>query len=282
MATKAARFQKNNSTAGSSDKERAPAGSAAHEPDIAAGQLRIRKCMSLPYEQEYKSILKCKTVDESLHSVARSEPADIGRSDKGITFGNIGVREYSRTLGDNPSCSSGPPVSISWDYKPLREMSVEAYEESRPSRRSQMEMVLPRKLRSEMLKKDWAISQRQIAEAVRRNVKIKNQRRTTVNNLGKASSFEVTFEKLTRKIKRTLMFQKSVSKQCKELEMKHNEAQRLRKQQMLEAQMADEYETEARSVVSKEAKDSVVEEKSGVSVDSPMQEPEEESATEDI
>ena len=95
-----------------SDKEQAP---SPHEPDIAAGQVRMKRCMSVPYEREQKSILKCKTVDESLHSVAnqstRSEPANIGRpSNKGITFGNIGIREYARTLGDNPSCSSGPPV----------------------------------------------------------------------------------------------------------------------------------------------------------------------------
>mmetsp|Transcript_41121 Transcript_41121/g.99090 ORF Transcript_41121/g.99090 Transcript_41121/m.99090 type:complete len:288 (+) Transcript_41121:111-974(+) len=268
---------------GKSNQEGAPPSPSVHESDRAAGQMRIKRCMSVPFEQQHKSIMKWKTVDESLHSIAQSEPADIGRpSNKGITFGNIGIREYGRTLGDNPSCSSGPPVSISWEYKPLREVPVETYEESRPSRRSQMEMVLPRKLRSEMLKKDWAITQRQIAEAVRRNVKIKNQRRTTVNNLGKASNVEIMMEKFSRKVKRTLLFQKSVSKQCKELEAKHNEAQRMRKQQMLEAQMADEYETvEVHSDLSNkeaDAKDSVVEEKSADSksmdTDSPMGEPE--------
>ena len=149
-----------------------------------------------------------------------------------------------------------------------------------------MEMVLPRKLRSEMLKKDWAITQRQIAEAVRRNVKIKNQRRTTVNNLGKASKMEQVMESLNRKVKRTLLFQKSVSKQVKELESKHNEAQRMRKQRMLEAQMADEYASETRSQQSggAKSKDTVVEEKtSAVSIDSPiqMEEPDDISAGEE-
>ncbi|KAL3933965.1 MAG: hypothetical protein SGBAC_010176 [Bacillariaceae sp.] len=278
--------RKNKNSVASTETERFPSSAAAHEPDIAAGQLRIKRCMSVPYEREAKSILKRKTVDESLHSIALSEPMDIGRpSNKGITFGTIGIREYARTLGDNPSCSSGPPVSISWEYKALKDTTVESFEESRPSRRSQMEMVLPRKLRSEMLKKEWAVTQRQIAEAVRRNVKIKNQRRTTVNNLGKASTIEVKLESLSRKVKRTLLFQKSVSKQCKELEAKHNEAQRMRKQRMLEAQMADEYgETEVRSDLSKDAKDSVVEEKSadGKSMDSPMGYPEDNSASGNI
>ena len=138
-----------------------------------------------------------------------------------------------------------------------------------------MEMVLPRKLRSEMLKKDWAITQRQIAEAVRRNVKIKNQRRTTVNNLGKASKMEQMFESFARKVKRTLLFQKSVSKQVKELEAKHNEAQRIRKQRMLNLQMADEYDTETRSARSGTSNpNNMVEEKTASIDDIPMEEPE--------
>ena len=28
-----------------------------------------------------------------------------------IKFKNIEIREYARTIGDNPSCSSGPPIS---------------------------------------------------------------------------------------------------------------------------------------------------------------------------
>lgn len=303
-ATMANKLKSSNSNA-SSEKERAV--SNVHESDIAAGQVRMKRCMSVPYEQEFKSILKCKTVDESLHNTTRSEPADIGRPsfNRSISFGNIGIREYARTLGDNPSCSSGPPVryvlygattyvlafalpcshhqnssfttiiSIAWEYKALKEMPVEDYEENRPARRTQMEMVLPRKLRSEMLKKDWAITQRQIAEAVRRNVKIKNQRRTTVNNLGKASKMEQMFESFARKIKRTLLFQKSVSKQVKELEAKHNEAQRIRKQRMLNLQMADEYDTETRSARSGTSNpNNMVEEKTASIDDSPMEEPE--------
>jgi len=265
-------IHKSNSSNASSLKEGAP---SVHESDIAAGQLRMKRCMSVPYEPEAKSILKFKTVDESVaaHST-RSEPANIGRPsfNKTIKFHNIEIREYARTLGDNPSCSSGPPVSISWDYKALKAMTIDDYEETRPARRTQMEMVLPRKLRSEMLKRDWQITQRQIAEAVRRNVKIKNQRRTTVNNLGKASKMEVVMESLNRKVKRTLMLQKSVSKQVKELEVKHNEAQRLRKQRILEVQMADEYEAETHSSISRELKDSVVDEKTNVSVDSAFEE----------
>lgn len=125
----------------------------------------------------------------------------------------------------------------------MGEVSLEEYEYTRPRRRSQMEMVLPRKVRFDMLRKEWDVTQRQIAEAVRRNVKTKNQRRTTVNNLGKAPKIEQVMESLGRKVKRTLLFQKPVSRQVRNLEAKHNEALRLRKQYALELEMKDEYES---------------------------------------
>jgi hypothetical protein len=124
----------------------------------------------------------------------------------------------------------------------MGEVSLEEYEQNRPARRSQMEMVLPRKVRFDMLRNDWDVSRRAIADEVRRCVKAKNQRRTTVNNLGKATKMEQVMESFWRKVKRTLLGQKPVSRQVKILDAKHNEAVRLRKQGALELEMADEYD----------------------------------------
>uniref|UniRef100_A0A7S2EIZ4 Uncharacterized protein n=1 Tax=Ditylum brightwellii TaxID=49249 RepID=A0A7S2EIZ4_9STRA len=33
-----------------------------------------------------------------------------------VTFGQVEVREYGLTLGDNPSCSNGPPLTLDWSY----------------------------------------------------------------------------------------------------------------------------------------------------------------------
>lgn len=73
-----------------------------------------------------KGILKFKSVEASLHSTYGGSSSnhseskapdgeageDIGNSNgrRTITFTEILVREYARTVGDNPSCSSGPPV----------------------------------------------------------------------------------------------------------------------------------------------------------------------------
>eukprot|EP00429_Kryptoperidinium_foliaceum_P062646 CAMPEP_0176078936 /NCGR_PEP_ID=MMETSP0120_2-20121206/39478_1 /TAXON_ID=160619 /ORGANISM="Kryptoperidinium foliaceum, Strain CCMP 1326" /LENGTH=207 /DNA_ID=CAMNT_0017412689 /DNA_START=250 /DNA_END=873 /DNA_ORIENTATION=- len=185
--------------------------------------------------------MKVRTLDESVHSTYGSE-----RGTKGsIKFSHVGIREYARTVGDNPSCSSGPPVSISWDYNALEEISLEEYESTRPPRRSHFEMVLPRKIRQNMLRFEWEVTQSQIAESVRRNVKIKNQRKATVNNLGKATRAEEILESAARKLRRLLTLKPPVSKQVKKLEEKANEAQRRRSQLALEKIMASEYNSDS-------------------------------------
>ena len=73
---------------------------------------RPRRCFSLPTNLK-KSIMKRKTLDESLHTTYGSgDEMTSGRSKKHLSlqFDKINIREYSRTVGDNPSCSSGPPI----------------------------------------------------------------------------------------------------------------------------------------------------------------------------
>jgi hypothetical protein len=60
-----------------------------------------------------------------------------------------------------------------------------------------------------MLKREWGVLQKQIADLVRPNVKIKNhQRKATVNDLGKATKMEEFMESAGRKVKRFITFQK--------------------------------------------------------------------------
>lgn len=99
--------------------------------------------------------------------------------------------------------------------------------------------------------REWAVTQREIAESVRRNVKVKNQRKATVNNLNKATKMEEALESLSRKMKRLVLFQKPVSAQVKDLEAQLDESQRRRSKLLLQMQMAQEYDevasTEANS-----------------------------------
>jgi hypothetical protein len=77
-------------------------------PYVAGKQQRsFRRCISVPETLwDIRSVMKVRTLDESVHSTYGSEPGDKGS----IQFKNVVIREYARTVGDNPSCSSGPPV----------------------------------------------------------------------------------------------------------------------------------------------------------------------------
>lgn len=76
------------------------------------GKSQMRRCVSAPTTgfdiMNISSIMKWSTLDESIgHSYGGSEGTAKHRS---LQFGTVKIREYARTVGDNPSCSSGPPV----------------------------------------------------------------------------------------------------------------------------------------------------------------------------
>uniref|UniRef100_A0A7S2A3E3 Uncharacterized protein n=1 Tax=Trieres chinensis TaxID=1514140 RepID=A0A7S2A3E3_TRICV len=49
---------------------------------------------------------------------------------KRVRFHSVEVREYTQCLGDNPSCSVGPPISLDWNYHPHPESyALEDYED---------------------------------------------------------------------------------------------------------------------------------------------------------
>mmetsp|Transcript_581 Transcript_581/g.1485 ORF Transcript_581/g.1485 Transcript_581/m.1485 type:complete len:270 (+) Transcript_581:593-1402(+) len=210
----------------------------------------MRRCMSAPTTamdvyMSVSSIMKWTTLDES---IGHSYGSDREGERRGLQFGNVQIREYARTVGDNPSCSSGPPVSISWEYNEVGEIGIIDYEKTRPPRRSHFEMVLPRKVRHDMLRREWDVQQREIAEAVRRNVKIKNQRKSTVNNLDKATKMEEAMESASRKLKRIVLFKKPVSVQVKDLEEKVDQAEKTRKSFIMQQRMSVEYAGETDAV----------------------------------
>jgi len=207
----------------------------------------IQRCMSLPAYFHHKSIMKRRTLDESLHSTYGSEDemiSAISRKHLSLQFDKVCIREYSRTVGDNPSCSSGPPISISWEYNILGDMNLDEYERTRPPRRVQKEMVIPRRLREDMLRYEWNASRKEITESIRRNVRVKNQRRTTINNLGKATKFEEAMESASRKLKRFVTGQKSIHRQVRAMEEKIDATNRKRSKLFyLEENMSQEVES---------------------------------------
>jgi hypothetical protein len=92
-------------------------------------------------------------------------------------------------------------------------MHFDDYERFRPTRREALDLVLTRQDREELLL-EWGATFQQIIEAIRSTIKIKHQRKRTVQNLGTYDRWEEAMESASRRIKRTVLMQKTTSKQA--------------------------------------------------------------------
>ena len=108
--------------------------------------------------------------------------------------------------------------SIDWAYNIVGEYHIPYYEgmKTRAHPKQLFELVLTREKRMDMLQRDWDIETSDLIRAVRRNVRAKNQRRTTVNNL-KHAPWEWMWECTCRKVKRVVFCQRSVDQQVQDL-----------------------------------------------------------------
>lgn len=101
--------------------------------------------------------------------------------------------------------------SIGWAHGHTRFVNIDNYEHSRSVRRTQKKLVLDRQNREALLAY-WDVPVHDIVEAIRGNVRVKNQRRQTVTNLGKVEKLEEAFESATRKLKKTLLLRRKGGK----------------------------------------------------------------------
>jgi hypothetical protein len=144
-----------------------------------------------------------------------------------VIFNEVQVREYDRCLGDNPSCSAGPPIrygyamlrfsctkkrfnfshailclllSIGWRYAAVYAVPLDVFEYARGRPRTARQLVLSRQDR-EYLLLEWGATFNEIIESVRANIKIKNQRRRTVRNSQTYDLIGEAISNVKRKIK---------------------------------------------------------------------------------
>lgn len=52
-------------------------------------------------------------------------------SSSSVHFGTVEIRQYEYCLGDNPACSSGPPIMLDWKYSTIGAFSVHDYDDYR-------------------------------------------------------------------------------------------------------------------------------------------------------
>ncbi len=163
-----------------------------------------------------RSSMSSRTLHESLH---RGKPAlKKTRSQSVVSFDQVNIREYERILGDNPSCSSGPPLSIGWKFSPSpMVISVDDYESGKGDiPRYKSHFLVPKAIREKMLKEHAGVSRREIVSTVRGIQKQKSQRRKTAANLGMQNT-EEKVENVRRSVQKAMGKRKSFSKEEKRL-----------------------------------------------------------------
>mmetsp|Transcript_10889 Transcript_10889/g.18416 ORF Transcript_10889/g.18416 Transcript_10889/m.18416 type:complete len:238 (-) Transcript_10889:156-869(-) len=116
-----------------------------------------------------------------------------------IRFEKVEVRDYPLILGDNPSVTDGPPLSIDWDHAGEYAVSVEEYENTRPPRRHKKNMVVPKSVRQDWLR-DEGYSRGEMNEAEKLVLKAKKERMATA----KKRAARLVLEEKREAVQRTL------------------------------------------------------------------------------
>lgn len=105
---------------------------------------------------------------------------------KSVSFSKITIREYNVIAGDNPACSSGPPISLGWEYNRTydEEYPVDVYEDYRCGQRWECveDLKLNERVRYRMLV-EWNVSSSAIAKAEKQCRLIREQRKRTLSYL---------------------------------------------------------------------------------------------------
>lgn len=123
-----------------------------------------------------------------------------------VSFQAIHIREYQREIGDHPCVTSGPPISLGWNYsEEMKTFDLDEYEsERRPKRRS--EMRLGAKVRAEMLR-EFGVNENDILKATEDVSIVKARRNATKRSSRAREQMSEKFESASRKVLRRVTFQ---------------------------------------------------------------------------
>mmetsp|Transcript_1707 Transcript_1707/g.2720 ORF Transcript_1707/g.2720 Transcript_1707/m.2720 type:complete len:387 (+) Transcript_1707:150-1310(+) len=149
----------------------------------ASKQATLKPCLRIPKtDEEEKS----------------SEP----RPSKIVIFHKVVIREYERTLGDNPSVRRGPAISIGWRHaSECIILDLEEYESTRPPRRSKIEIIVPERVRYDLLK-EYGFTSRDIMAATKEINITRKKRAQTAHSTEKTERAHFVLEKAGRKLKK--------------------------------------------------------------------------------
>jgi hypothetical protein len=155
-----------------------------------------------------RSILKKDDSDLELSTSSKTTALSSDSSEDGererpfnpihVKFDSIQVRDYDITLGDNPSCSFGPPLSLDWDYDENEPVCIDKYEEGRHPRRKMYQMHMLSRQRANLLKREAGTTDDEMEKIMDEMRKIQKGRNMTKAGLPFSKIHEAA-ESATRK-----------------------------------------------------------------------------------
>jgi len=93
-----------------------------------------------------------------------------------VSFSNLDIFSHAVVLGDNPSVSSGPPLSLAWETLEEAHLSVDEYEAYRVgSPRSKSQMLTPARVREDLLRSE-GYARKDVQEVIKQVTVIREQR----------------------------------------------------------------------------------------------------------
>ncbi|GKY91668.1 hypothetical protein MPSEU_000138700 [Mayamaea pseudoterrestris] len=130
---------------------------------------------SSEHRDEGKGCLKIRSHAESLERSVSNFNKHLLPLKKSVSFGDVAIYSHGILLGDNPSVSGGPPLTIRWAAFDKQKVSLDDYEQAKPESRPKEAMLLPRMIREEWLRNN-GYARGEVRATILAVEKIKQQR----------------------------------------------------------------------------------------------------------
>ncbi|KAL7475123.1 hypothetical protein ACHAW6_001049 [Cyclotella cf. meneghiniana] len=116
--------------------------------------------------------------------------------ERNVSFSHVAIREYEITLGDNPSVSSGAPISLGWNYDPNEKISnlPDLFEGSINTRKRRSARKLSDRERRRRLRSNPNVSETDLIRTLNAIDTVKQQRRQSLDEIHEESAKQVTMK----------------------------------------------------------------------------------------